>query len=275
MVLWRLWPQRSDDSYRRSAVSAWHASRPGQGGEEINPLAPWADLFRESPPVRRAVHRAAIPLPKPRPAEASEQPQAEEAPPVEAGKSGEEPAPAAPQPSACRQARRRMAIAPSIPDTWRRCGGLVRLEAIVLPDNRQVAVKPAAVMRVARWRPRSPTGSGPTLRRWRRNSAPRSAISTISTRSVPWPQPRRRRPALRTRSRQCARRSRFQAGQRPVDLAHRSQRPRNCARPCSIQPARGSRRCWVRLRIGTTRIRIHLDPDGATQQLPDLPVERV
>jgi hypothetical protein len=44
-----------------------------------------------------------------------------------------------------------IAIAPSIPDIHGAggCGGedLVRLEAVVLPDNRQVAVKPAAILR--------------------------------------------------------------------------------------------------------------------------------
>ncbi len=44
-----------------------------------------------------------------------------------------------------------IAIAPSIPDIKApaRCGGddLVRLEAIVLPDKRQVPVKPAAILR--------------------------------------------------------------------------------------------------------------------------------
>jgi hypothetical protein len=116
--------------------------------------APWADVFREnSPRLPRTIHRAVVPLPKPRPAEAPDQPAAEnEAAPVEAGKSGEQPAPAVPQPSACRLAlTEEMAIAPSIPDIHGPggCGGedLVRLEAIVLPDKRQVSVKPAAIMR--------------------------------------------------------------------------------------------------------------------------------
>ena len=50
----------------------------------------------------------------------------------------------------------------------------MRLEAIVLPDKRQVSVKPAAILRCA-WRRRSPTGSVPTSRRWRQ-----SLGSTIS-----------------------------------------------------------------------------------------------
>ena len=58
------------------------------------------------------------------------------------------------QPSACRLAlTEAIAIAPSIPDIHGPggCGGedLVRLEAVVLPDKRQVAVKPAAILRCA------------------------------------------------------------------------------------------------------------------------------
>ncbi|MFL6839474.1 MAG: extensin family protein [Bradyrhizobium sp.] len=127
----------------------------------------WADLFREGPPrLRGTIHRSAVPLPKPRPAgapsAAPEQPAAEkEAPSAEPGKATEQ-APPAPQPSACRLALTDdIAIAPSIPDIHGAggCGGedLVRLEAIVLPDKRQVSVKPAAILRcpmasaVANW----------------------------------------------------------------------------------------------------------------------------
>ena len=223
--------------------------------------APWADLFRESPPrLRKAIHRAAVPLPRPRPAEAPDQPAAENgAPPVEAGKSAEQAAPAAPQPSACRQAlTEEIAIAPSIPDIHGPggCGGedLVRLEAIVLPDKRQVSVKPAAIMRCK---------MAAAIADWIRNDiAPLAQnLGCGDQRSrqfqlvrVPRPQPRRRRPALRARSRQCARRSRFQARQWPVDLAHRSHGAAEFARsPCCVRSARGSRRCWVRDRTGTTR----------------------
>jgi hypothetical protein len=95
----------------------------------------------------------AVPLPRPRPAEA----------PVTEDKAGEKPAqavapaaetpPAAPPPSACRQAlTESIAIAPSIPPISGPggCGGddLVRLEAVVLPDDKgRVALKPAAVLR--------------------------------------------------------------------------------------------------------------------------------
>jgi hypothetical protein len=96
-----------------------------------------------------------VPLPKPRPADAPA------SPPPQAGKPAEQAAPAsaplpppAPQLSACRQAlTEAIAIAPSIPDIHGAggCGGedLVRLEAIVLPDQRRVSVKPAAILRCA------------------------------------------------------------------------------------------------------------------------------
>jgi hypothetical protein len=128
-------------------------------------LAPWSGLFGESrPKPRRAILSRSVPLPKPRPAEAPasvpERPAAEQqAPP-----SGAEPAkqqatappipPAPPPPSACRLALTdTIAIAPSIPDIHGPggCGGedLVRLEAVVLPDKRQVTLKPAATLRCA------------------------------------------------------------------------------------------------------------------------------
>jgi len=60
--------------------------------------------------------------------------------------------PAAPEPSACRRAlTEEVAIAPSIPDIHGTggCGGedLVRLDAVVLPDKRRVALTPAATLR--------------------------------------------------------------------------------------------------------------------------------
>lgn len=121
--------------------------------------APWDDLFGSGPPrLRSSVRRAAVPMPRPRPADA---PAAErgapaaEPPAPEAGKPAEQAAPAAPpapQLSACRQAlTEAIAIAPSIPDIHGAggCGGedLVRLEAIVLPDARRVSLKPAAILR--------------------------------------------------------------------------------------------------------------------------------
>ena len=128
---------------------------------------PWDDLLRiGSPPERRhargASQHAAVPLPRPRPAEApsAEHDKAEqdtpdrERPDKEQLANGkpEQAAPATPEPSACRQALTdAIAIAPSIPDIKGAggCGGedLVRLEAIVLPDKRRVSVKPAAILR--------------------------------------------------------------------------------------------------------------------------------
>src|SRR5882672_2507916 len=122
--------------------------------------APWDNLFRMSPPkARGVVRRAAVPLPKPRPAEAPSAESAAEEPQAapHTGKPTEqaEPAPKpTPQPSACRLALTdAIAIAPSIPDIKGAggCGGedLVRLEAVVLPDARRVSVKPAAILRCA------------------------------------------------------------------------------------------------------------------------------
>ncbi|WP_425304854.1 extensin family protein [Bradyrhizobium erythrophlei] len=140
------------------------------------PGFPWDDLFGTRPhKAHKAVRRSAVPVPKPRPAEApaaadapaaaEPEPPAAGAPPpaapAQAARPGEtaRPADAAkpaepprPQLSACRQAlTEEIAIAPSIPDIHGAggCGGedLVRLEAIVLPDKRKVAVKPAAILR--------------------------------------------------------------------------------------------------------------------------------
>jgi hypothetical protein len=125
---------------------------------------PWGDLFGGGPiRLRGTVHRLAIPLPRPRPAavpkaEADKPeagpPAAEKQPPAEPPKSAEQATPAAPTQSACRLAlTEAIAIAPSIPDIHGAggCGGedLVRLEAIVLPDKRQVSMKPAAILRCA------------------------------------------------------------------------------------------------------------------------------
>jgi hypothetical protein len=124
---------------------------------------PWSDLFRvgwQKP--RRAALRApvpvSVPLPRPRPADApAAEPDAaadgNRTPPPTTDKPAE-PVAAAPQPSACRRAlTEAIAIAPSIPDIHGAggCGGvdLVRLEAVVLPDKRQVSVKPAAILRCA------------------------------------------------------------------------------------------------------------------------------
>jgi hypothetical protein len=118
----------------------------------------WSDLFGTSrPKPRRAALRIPVPLPKPRPADApAAGPDAAadvKRTPALSDKPAE-PIAAAPQPSACRRAlTEAIAIAPSIPDIHGAggCGGvdLVRLEAVVLPDKRQVSVKPAAILRCA------------------------------------------------------------------------------------------------------------------------------
>jgi hypothetical protein len=99
---------------------------------------------------------AAVPMPKPRPAAAPaakpEVPGAGQGTPGEADEQVQESAAPSPHPSACRSAlTEAIAIAPSVPDIHGPggCGGedLVRLEAVVLPDKRQVAVKPAAILR--------------------------------------------------------------------------------------------------------------------------------
>ena len=108
------------------------------------------------PNLGRRVGAVSVPLPKPRPAEAPAAPPEQATEPKQTGregeKAGEQAAPAPPAPSACRLALSdEIAVAPSIPDIHGpgACGGedLVRLEAVVLPDNRRVALKPAAILR--------------------------------------------------------------------------------------------------------------------------------
>jgi hypothetical protein len=105
------------------------------------------------PEARPSHHRIKVPLPKPRPAEApAADDQAHNGAPEPAKPAVEQAAPA--PPSACRLALTdAIAIAPSIPAISGPggCGGddLVRLEAVVLPDNKHVAVKPAAILRCA------------------------------------------------------------------------------------------------------------------------------
>jgi hypothetical protein len=129
------------------ALALWAAAGPAMAREVR--LSPPLDLFGKKPPkLRGTVHSASVPLPRPRPAEA---PKAEPEKPA-AGEPGKTAEPAPPQPSACRLAlTEEIAIAPSVPDIKGPggCGGedLVRLEAVVLPDQRKVAVKPAAILR--------------------------------------------------------------------------------------------------------------------------------
>jgi hypothetical protein len=122
----------------------------------------WGDLFGQQgkPRLRGALLPASVPLPRPRPANAPaiepDKPAVAKQSPPEADRpaAAEQAPPAPPAPSACRLALTdAIAIAPSIPDIHGPggCGGedLVRLEAVVLPDNRRVAVKPAATLRCA------------------------------------------------------------------------------------------------------------------------------
>jgi hypothetical protein len=95
-----------------------------------------------------------MPRPADAPAAGPERPAAGNQAPGGGDKLVPEAAPAPAPPSACRLAlTEEIAIAPSIPDIHGAggCGGedLVRLEAVVLPDNHQAAVKPAAILRCA------------------------------------------------------------------------------------------------------------------------------
>jgi hypothetical protein len=125
-------------------------------GAQADPAAARSFALRGGfwPDVRHAPRRIAVPLPKPRPAEAPAlEDKAAEPKPTEAEKAAAEQAEPKPAPpSACRLAlTEAIAIAPSIPAISGPggCGGddLVRLEAVVLPDNKHVAVKPAAILR--------------------------------------------------------------------------------------------------------------------------------
>jgi hypothetical protein len=142
------------------------AAAAGPLSSNQNPLSLW---FSDIKPKPRRI-RLSVPLPKPRPAQApaaveaaqpgearKEESQADKpAPAVAPATKPTEPAatPTGPQPSACRLALTvAVAIAPSIPDIHGAggCGGedLVRLEAIMLPDQRRVAVSPPAILRCA------------------------------------------------------------------------------------------------------------------------------
>ncbi|WP_426424093.1 extensin family protein [Bradyrhizobium genosp. A] len=156
----RKWSCRGNMSARAAMVTAalGLALVLADRAEARNYAAP-LDIFGLGTPRQRgSAHSAKIPLPKPRPEEAPKA--TDEAAPEVDGKAAPDkpikPAEAAPppekQPSACRLAlTEEIAVAPSIPDIHGpgACGGedLVRLEAIVLPDKRKVAVKPAAILR--------------------------------------------------------------------------------------------------------------------------------
>jgi hypothetical protein len=117
---------------------------------EARPLALRGGFWPEIV-VRPKPRRIKVPLPLPRPAEAPVAEDQANGKPTDKP-AAEQAAPAPPSPSACRLAlTEAIAIAPSIAAISGPggCGGddLVRLEAVVLVDKRQVAVKPAAILR--------------------------------------------------------------------------------------------------------------------------------
>jgi hypothetical protein len=145
---------RKSDSFPWDGLFGVHRPRPGRSG------------------VAKPFRPASVPVPVPRPAEApaieAAKPVPETPPPAPntaATPPGDKPAeqatvlpgpvlPTPPPLSACRLALTdAIAVAPSIPDIHGPggCGGddLVRLEAVVLPDKRQVALKPPAILRCA------------------------------------------------------------------------------------------------------------------------------
>jgi hypothetical protein len=135
----------------RNASRKWACGRPGCDQWPIAALV--AAALAWSGPVSAAPMADTVPLPKSRPAEAPANEDKPSQKPTEADQTAGTKAPAPPAPSACRLAlTENIAIAPSVPPITGPggCGGddLVRLEAVVLPDNKgRVAVKPAAVLR--------------------------------------------------------------------------------------------------------------------------------
>src|SRR5258708_1363188 len=139
----------------RNAARKWPC---GRFGCDQWPIGVLAAVLLASAAAPASAHLTArtVPLPKSRPAEA---PVPDDKParqrPAEADKPAPDAPPVQPAFSACRLAlTESIAIAPSIPpiNGADGCGGddLVRLEAVVLPDNKGlVAVKPAAVLRCA------------------------------------------------------------------------------------------------------------------------------
>ncbi|HVX77984.1 MAG TPA: extensin family protein [Bradyrhizobium sp.] len=112
---------------------------PKKGGAGKPPSVPAQQPAKPAPPESAKTNQ-------PKPAPSAE-------PPEQPKETTEQATPApAPQPSACRQALTdEIAVAPSIPAIHGPgdCGGedLVRLEAVVLPDQRRVTLKPAAILR--------------------------------------------------------------------------------------------------------------------------------
>ena len=185
-----------------------------------------------------------------------------------------------PPPSACRLAlTEEIAIAPSIPDIHGPggCGGedLVRLEAVVLPDKRQVALKPAAILRCT---------MASAIADWiRTDMAPLAAslgsvISDLD--NFDSFECRGRNRVAGAKLSEHGRANALdvrgaEARQRPVD---RADRPHRAARPARERAAFGVRAIFNGARAGLGRLSRGPHPsrsDGAAQQLQDLPVERV
>ncbi len=288
MGLWRLWPHGGGNGYRCGRGTSRRAARTGRGGAGAPGRRRGATCSGMARPgcgerctARRCRCRGrARPM---RPASRKLEPaRPSRRRPRRGRQAGRRRAVtgASPQPSACRLAlTEAIAIAPSIPDIHGAggCGGedLVRLEAIVLPDKRQVSVKPAAILRCA---------MASALADWiRTDIAPLaaglgSAISDLDNFDSFECRGRNRivgAQTVRARPRQCARRARAQARQWPLDLADRSHRAAGVARN---RAAFGLRAVLDRARSGlglVSRGPHPSRPDGAAQQLPDLPVERV
>ena len=140
----------------------WRAAGAGRWRREAPAGPAWGDLFgetaaeaaRNGAPRRRCRCRGRARPRRPRRESSKAEPASRGEACVRRARDKPAPQPAAPEPSACRLALTdAIAIAPSIPDIHGPggCGGedLVRLEAIVLPDKRQVSVKPAAILRCA------------------------------------------------------------------------------------------------------------------------------
>lgn len=130
---------------------SWLMAAPAEAAKSAHRSPPAAS----EPAAKPADGVAKVPLPQPRPADAParEAAKGEDAAPRDEASTGPKvDAKAPPPPSACRLAlTEEVAIAPSIPPIKGPggCGGedLVRLEAVVLPDKRRVALTPAATMR--------------------------------------------------------------------------------------------------------------------------------
>ena len=133
-------------SSARKARRKWPCTKVGYDKWPIAMLA-YASILALALPAQAGLSGERVPLPLPRPPQAQARPMP---PDLQA------PAPAAavaaPPASVCRMALTdAIAIAPSIPDITgdNGCGGedMVRLEAVVLPEQGQVSLKPAAVLR--------------------------------------------------------------------------------------------------------------------------------